>query len=196
MKHYFTNNEDLRSEIRVIDYNFSSFNFKFYSDLGVFSKNKVDYGSKILLESYLKVNNRKVNLLDVGCGYGYLGIVISKITDSECTLVDINKRAVHLAKRNIEENKVNANALVSDVYSEVKSKYDVIITNPPIRAGKDKVLEILLNAKDYLNTEGELWFVIRKDQGAKSIQKILENTYKVEIIEKSKGFYVFKAKTN
>lgn len=196
MEHYFTNNKDLKSEIRIIDYNFSSFNFKFFSDLGVFSKNKIDYGSKVLVETYLRNKTDNLSVLDVGCGYGFLGIVISKVTGSECTLIDINKRAVHLAKRNIEELSVNANAFVSDVYENVDSKYDTIITNPPIRAGKGKVLEILIGAKEHLNYDGELWFVIRKDQGAESIEKILESYYNLEEVEKSKGFYVIRAKIN
>lgn len=194
MEHYFTNNDDLKSEIRKINYSFSSFTFNFYSDLGVFSKDKIDYGSKLLLESYLAKNLNKRKVLDLGCGYGFIGVVISKVTNSEVTLTDVNKRAVHLAKRNIEEIGVQGYAFISDAYQNIKEKYDVIITNPPIRVGKDKLLEILVNAKDYLNRDGELWFVMRKDQGAKSTRKILENYYSLEIIDKSKGFYVFRCK--
>lgn len=193
MEHYFTNNENLKSEIRQITYTYKSTPFLFYSDLGVFSKDKIDYGSKVLLESFLETE-KNGTILDVGCGYGFLGIVISKITGSECTLVDINKRAVHLCDRNIKENTVNAKALISDTYEKINSKYNYIITNPPIRAGKEKVLEILNEAKNYLKENGELWYVIRKDQGVKSINKILEETYTLKIITKSKGFYVMMAK--
>ena len=91
------------------------------------------------------------------------------------------------------KNKANAKAFISDAYSEVKSLYDVIITNPPIRAGKTKVLEILEGAKNHLKSGGELYYVIRKDQGAKSISKKLNETYKVELLEKDKGFYIYKA---
>lgn len=194
MEHYFTNNDNLKSEIRKINYSFSSFSFTFYSDLGVFSKNKIDYGSKLLLESYLSYNRDNKCVLDLGCGYGFIGIVISKVTGSMVTLTDVNKRAVHLAERNIDEIGVNATIFVSDAYEKIENKYDTIITNPPIRVGKEKVFEILINAKDHLNKDGELWFVMRKDQGAKSISKILEKYYNLEIIEKSKGFYVFKCK--
>lgn len=194
MEHYFTNNDDLKSEIRKINYSFSSFTFTFYSDLGVFSKDKIDYGSRLLLESYLTKNLNKRKVLDLGCGYGFMGVVISKVTNSDVTLTDVNKRAVHLAKRNIEEMCVHGEVFISDAYQNINEKYDVIITNPPIRVGKDKLLEILVNAKDYLNKDGELWFVMRKDQGAKSTRKILENYYSLEIIDKSKGFYVFRCK--
>lgn len=194
MEHYFTNNDNLISEIRVIKYNYNNIELTFLSDNGVFSKDKIDYGSRTLLETYLKYNNIKNKVLDVGCGYGFLGVSIAKITGSEVDMVDVNKRAIHLTKRNIEVNKIDANAFISDVYELVSDKYDVIITNPPIRAGKSKVLEILNGSVDYLKDNGELWFVIRKDQGAKSIEKVLNKELKVEIIEKSKGFYIFRAK--
>lgn len=194
MEHYFTNNENLKSEIRKINYNYGSFSFTFLSDLGVFSKDKIDYGSKVLVENYLKHNHDNKKILDVGCGYGFIGIVLSKVTNSYVEMVDVNKRAIHLTERNINENKVNAKAYMSDAYQNVKDKYDVIITNPPIRAGKEKVLEILNGSVEHLNSGGELWFVIRKDQGAKSIVKVLNKELIIENTEKSKGFYIFRAK--
>lgn len=194
MEHYFTNNENLKSEIRTINYSYDANDFVFLSDLGVFSKDKIDYGSKVLVENYLKYNHDNKKILDVGCGYGFIGIVLSKVTNSYVEMVDVNKRALHLTERNINENKVNAKAYMSDAYQSVKDKYDVIITNPPIRAGKEKVLEILNGSVEHLNSGGELWFVIRKDQGAKSIVKVLNKELIVENTEKSKGFYIFRAK--
>lgn len=195
MEHYFTNNQNLKSEIREISYTFNDTSFLFYSDIGVFSKDRIDYGSRFILECYLKNNTNQRRVLDIGCGYGFIGIVISKITNSFVTMTDVNKRALHLAKRNIEKNSVNAEAFLSDAYEAIKDKYDVIITNPPIRAGKEKVLEILEEARDHLNDNGEVWFVIRKDQGVKSICKALEKKYRLEIVDKSKGFYVVVAKS-
>ena len=87
-----------------------------------------------------------------------------------------------------------AETKVSDIYSEVTDKYDVIVTNPPIRAGKDVVMEILLGAKEYLNPDGELWCVMRKDQGAKSAISKMKEIYDVDVINKSKGFYIIVAK--
>ena len=193
MEHYFTNNENLKSEFRKINYSYKDSSFTFTSDLGVFSKNKVDYGSKVLVETILNMNFTNKRILDVGCCYGFIGIVLSKITNSYVDMVDINKRAVHLSLMNIENNKVNASAFISDAYENIKETYDYIVTNPPIRAGKQKVLEVLLNAKEHLNKNGILYYVIRKDQGAISISEKLKGIYNVELLKKDKGFYIYKA---
>ncbi len=194
MEHYFTNSENLKSEIREINYEINSIPFLFYSDLGVFSKDKIDTGSNILVSTYLTYHTESKRILDIGCGYGFIGIVLSKITNSFVTLTDINKRALHLTSRNIVKNDVKCEAFVSDAYKEINDIYDIIITNPPIRAGKEKVLEILNNARFSLKDDGELWYVIRKNQGAKSITAELEKNYTVNLVSKSKGFYVYKAK--
>lgn len=194
LEHYFTNNPNLKSELRTINYNYLDYSFIFTSDNGVFSKDKADYGSKLLIETLLKNKSKYKSLLDVGCGYGLLGIVLSKILDIPATLCDINKRAIHLTQKNIANNKVNAQVIESNTYESINDKYDLIVTNPPIRAGKDIVYGILSNAKNHLNPDGELWFVIRKDQGAKSAINHISDSYICEIIEKSKGFYIVKAK--
>lgn len=194
MAHYFTNNENLKSELRTIKYDNGDFSLSFYSDNGVFSKNHLDYGSSLLINNIIKNCDKKLNILDVGCGYGFIGITLAKIIEANVVMVDVNKRAVHLTEMNIKENKVDAKVIESNIYENVDGKYDVVVTNPPIRAGKKIVLEILLKAKEFLNINGELWFVIRKDQGAKSIAKELESIYNLEVVEKSKGFYIFKAK--
>ena len=195
MEHYFTNNSNLKSDFRTITYEYAGDTITFTSDLGVFSKDKIDFGSRLLVENYLKKGLPNIDLLDVGCGYGFIGLTLAKFRNTNSTLIDINKRAVHLAEMNIKNNKiVNAQAFESYIYENVTGKYDAIITNPPIRAGKNKVLEILSGAKDHLVDNGKLYYVIRKDQGAKSISKILEETYEVELLKKDKGFYVYLAK--
>ena len=195
MSHYFENDKNLKSEIRELSYKYNSSFFMFYSDNGVFSKKGIDYGSKLLLETYLKEAKEGMKVLDVGCGYGFIGIVISQITNSYVDMVDVNKRAIHLTNRNIKRYKeFNGNAFISDAYENIKNKYNVIITNPPIRVGKTKLLEILTCAFEHLEKDGTLYFVIRKDQGALSIKKTLEEKHSVEIINKDKGYFIFKVK--
>ncbi len=197
MEHYFTNNPNLKSEMRVISYENEGEVFTFFSDLGVFSKDKIDTGSNILVKTMLKhIKGNHLEILDVGCGYGFLAIVLGKKLNSKVTLVDVNKRAVHLSAKNCKENHVEGTCLVSDAYEAVEGKFDIIVTNPPIHVGKKVVYHILETAKDFLKKDGELWFVIRKDQGVKSTIKYLENTFRVEILEKEKGFYVVRAKIN
>lgn len=194
MEHYFTNNDNLKSDFRTIIYKYDDYSLEFTSDLGVFSKDKVDYGSRLLMETFIECGRNFVSLLDVGCGYGIIGLSLARIKGVRPTMVDINKRAVHLTKMNAKALNVEADIFESDVYDKVTSKYDVIITNPPIRAGKSKVMQILMHAYDYLLDDGELWIVMRKDQGAKSAIEKMKVKYSVEVIKKSKGFYIIVAK--
>ena len=169
----------------------------FFSDNGVFSKDKLDFGSTLLLETiFEQVNKENLNILDVGCGYGFMGISLAKIMKAQVTMCDVNKRALHLAEKNASENGVidSVKVLESNIYQNITDIYDLIITNPPIRAGKDVVYGILDGARDRLKAKGELWFVIRKDQGAKSTIKHMEENYDVEVVTKSKGFYIIRAK--
>lgn len=197
MEQYFTNNPNLKSELRTIIYKHNGDVLTFFSDNGVFSKDKLDFGSILLLDTvFNNVNDENLNILDVGCGYGYIGISLAKIKKAHVTMCDVNKRALHLARKNAQENCVEAmcQVLESNMYEHVTGIYDLIITNPPIRAGKNVVYGILDGARDYLKEDGELWTVIRKDQGAKSAIAHLEENYKCEVVMKSKGFYIIKAK--
>lgn len=194
MEHYFTSNQNLRSEIRTISYENKGQVFHFFSDLGVFSKDRIDYGSRLLVDTILENVSSCSSILDVGCGYGFLGIILAYRFSSQVTMVDVNKRALHLCERNIKHNSVLGKCFLSNAYENVTGTYDLIVTNPPIRAGKETVLKILLDAKNHFNKDASLWFVIRKDQGAKSILKVLENVYDCKIVKKEKGFYIMCAK--
>ena len=196
MHQYFENNNDLESKLRIIDYDYDTFHMSFFSDLGVFSKDHIDFGSRLLLETYLKHKKDIKSVLDVGCGYGFIGISIAKVTGSYVELIDVNNRAIHLTEKNIKKNGINGKVYLSNVYENVSDKYDLIITNPPIRAGKKVYYDILMNAKEHMMPNGELWFVIRKEQGAKSTLKDMAKYYELEVVEKSKGFYIILAKNN
>lgn len=192
MAQYF-DNVDLKSEIRKFDVDILNNKFTFYSDNGVFCKEHLDFGSRLLLEN-IPWNEITGSILDVGCGYGPIGIIASRLTGNKVTMCDVNKRALHLAKMNAKENKIDALIIESDCYSNISGKYSTIITNPPIRAGKKIVYDILFSAKKYLMSDGTLFLVIHKDQGAKSLIKDLEDAYNVQVLEKNKGFFVIKCK--
>lgn len=191
MGQYFSN-EDLKSNIKKYDVRILEHNYSFYTDNGVFSKEKLDFGTRVLIEN-IPLELLRGDILDVGCGYGVIDIIYGKLVDGNFLGVDVNRRALHLAEMNKKENKVNnVNFLESSCYEKVSGKYDAIITNPPIRAGKKIVYEIVMGAKDYLKEKGNLFIVVRKEQGAKSMIRDLEEIYNVEILTKIKGFFVIK----
>lgn len=194
MSQYFTNDENLKSEYRNIIYKYKDYIFNFTSDLGVFSKDRVDYASKLLVENYFKVGRKNVNVLDVGCGYGFIGITVSKIMNSKVDMIDVNKRAVHLSNLNIKNMNVNAISFISDIYSNIDKKYDVIISNPPIRAGKKVYMNIINNAANYLNDDGEFYFVMNKDHGVKNVIEKIKDVYDINVLDKDKGFFVILCK--
>lgn len=197
MSQYFENDKNIKSQLKKINYSIFNKNFTFYTDNGVFAKNGVDYGSKLLLETIVDSSFLYHSILDVGCGYGTLGIILNKVYNCPTTMIDINKRALHLARRNILENKCNDILIFeSDAYAKIEDKYDLIITNPPIHAGKKKVYEILLEAKNHLIENGKLFFVIHKDQGAKSVIRDLSEKYKIEVLRKEKGFFIILAQNS
>jgi 16S rRNA (guanine1207-N2)-methyltransferase len=192
MDHYFSDNPIAKSNKKEVKVTIGGKQYTFITDSNVFSKDYIDYGTKLLLE-FLPINTIKGRVLDLGCGYGPVGIYIAINTDSKVDMVDVNNRAIELATLNSRRNDVTTNVYLSNVYSGVKGKYDYIITNPPIRAGKKVVYEMLFDAKKYLNNNGELWLVVRKQQGAKTIFRDLQAVYNAEVIEKDKGYYVIKA---
>ena len=193
MSQYF-DNVDLKSNIEKYKTRIFDKEFCFNTDNGVFSKSKLDIGTRCLLEN-LPLEEIKGEILEVGCGYGVIPIILTRIVDKieSFDAVDVNKRALHLAEMNKKENFApKVNFFLSDCYKNINKKYDVIISNPPIRAGKNIVYEIVMNARNYLKEDGKLFIVINKDQGAKSLYKDLEKVYKCELINKKKGFWIIK----
>lgn len=191
MGQYF-DNVDLPSKLVKTECFLLGNRFIFYTDNGVFSKDGLDFGSRLLLET-IPQDEVGGKVLDMGCGYGVLGIVLNKLTSCSVDMVDVNLRALHLASMNISENHCqNISVFESNVYENIHSKYSCIVTNPPIRAGKKVVYNMLMNASNYLEENGALFLVIRKEQGAKSLIIDLEKQYTVEVLEKKKGFFILK----
>ena len=191
MGQYF-DNENLPSKMVKTECFVLGSKFIFYTDNGVFSKDGLDFGSRLLLET-IPLEEVGGKVLDMGCGYGVFGIVLNKVTSCNVDMVDVNLRAIHLAEINCRENHcINVNAFESNTYSSINSKYSCIVTNPPIRAGKKVVYDIVMNAKNYLEKEGRLFIVIRKEQGAKSLIVDLKKIYNVDVLEKKKGFFIIK----
>ena len=190
MGHYFTN-ENLPSDIRENICVVLGKKFKFLTDNGVFSKDGLDFGSRLLLES-IPLEEVGGKILDMGCGYGVFGIVLAKILLVKVDMVDVNLRALHLSKRNAKLNDVTdlVSIFESNCYQNISTKYSTIITNPPIRAGKKIVYDIVMNARDHLENGGNLFLVIRKEQGAKSLIVDLEKVYTVKVLEKKKGCFI------
>ena len=188
MSHYFTNDINLKHNIDKKNVVINGKEFTFFTDNGVFSKKGLDFGTRTLLESL--PNDLKGDILDFGCGYGPIGVYLKKVYDCNIDMLDVNERSANLAKKNAELNDVEVNIFLSDIYSNVNKKYDYIVTNPPIRVGKQILYKILFDAKDYLKENGKIYLVINKDQGAKSLMKDLAKSYKVSLINKNKGFFI------
>ena len=195
MGQYFEN-QQLPSNVRKVKVHLFFRDFYFYTDNGVFSKDGLDFGSRLLLES-IPLDEVGGKVLDMGCGYGVFGIILNKITSCYVDMVDVNLRALHLAKRNVEVNCCsNISVFESNVYENIHSKYSCIVTNPPIRAGKKIVYDMVMNAGKYLLDNGKLFLVIRKEQGAKSLIIDLKKYYDVIVLCRKKGFYILRCVVN
>lgn len=190
MSHYFSkDNQTLKSNPKVIAFSVNNTPLKFNTDNGVFSKDNFDRGTEVLLH-FLKVKPSVKTALDLGCGYGVVGIYLNKVYNVDIDMVDVNDRAIALAKSNIILNGTTGNVFESDGLNSVTKKYDLIVTNPPIRAGKEVVYRFFEDAALHLENNGEFYTVINKKHGAESAIKKLRKIYSnVDVIGKNKGFF-------
>ena len=193
--HYYSSNPTAEHDRKVWDATLRGQTFRFVSDAGVFAKGGVDFGSRTLIEAMEIPQDAQV--LDVGCGYGPIGLAAAKLAGrGHVTMIDVNARAVDLARENAELNQVsNVTILESDLFAVLKDqKFDVVLTNPPIRAGKSIVHAIFEGAYERLESGGALWIVIQKKQGAPSAKAKLESLFaQVEEVTKDKGYRIYKA---
>ena len=194
MSHYFKNDETLTNKQIDFEVKIKDIVLNLRTNSGVFSKSKLDLGTKLLLET-IELEEKTKIVIDMGCGYGPIGIYIAKkYPDKKVFMYDINERAVDLSKINANLNDVEVIVKQSDLFAEVNFKADVIITNPPIRTGKKNVYRLYDEAYDRLNELGVFYLVVGKKQGAEStFHKINQLFSNCEILEKKKGYTVFKA---
>lgn len=195
--HYFTNKPSAASEHSAWTYELRGQTFKFVTDLGVFSKKTVDFGSRLLVETLDLTSLVEGDILDVGCGYGPIGLAFAKeASERTVEMVDVNERALGLAKQNASNNRISNVAIhISDIYEQVAQKeFAAVVSNPPIRAGKSVVHGILTGAYDYLKKDGVLMIVIQKKQGAPSAKAKMEETFgNAEVIIKDKGYWIIQS---
>lgn len=200
MAHYYDSKPIAQSKPKEISFRMKGIDYNFITDNGVFSKTQLDFGTNLLLETAIKELSAKdkkdLSVLDLGCGYGPVGIVLKRsFPPISVSMIDINERAVLLAKENASKNLVKyLNIFISNGFENITDKYDVVLTNPPIRAGKKTVFEFYEGSYDHLNDQGVLYVVIQKKQGApSSFDKLMELFGNCDVIEKEGGYWILKA---
>ena len=196
MSHYFVNDEKVVSKPRQINYSINGVDFSLESDNGVFSKNELDKGSELLIETLLPINLGE-NILDIGCGIGVIGLTLAYFTPSlNVCLSDVNTRALSLCNANAATLKLSQRVTIlqSDIYQKIEGKFTSIVSNPPIRAGKKVTYEIYRGALEHLVDSGSLYIVVRKNQGAPIVKSYLEELFgNVALLARDKGYWILKA---
>lgn len=190
MNHYFSEKQTSILKVKIINVNLLNNGLEFNTGSGVFSKGKVDKGTKLLIESvYIKGNS----ILDIGCGYGVIGISIAKAFPKKKVLMtDINTRALYLTKKNIKLNNVGCEVIYSNLYDNIKGKFNLILSNVPQKAGKKICFAIIEGAKQHLIDFGELAIVGRHNKGGRSLQEKMKELFgNVSVAERSGGFRVY-----
>ena len=196
-EHYYSNKPQTESKPRQWKFTLRGHTFTFETDAGVFSKSEVDFGSRVLIDTF-EMPEVEGDVLDVGCGYGPIGLSIAKANPERFVhMMDINARAIALAEKNAQVNGVqNVRIFESDGLASVGDvKAAAILTNPPIRAGKETIFRFYDESYEKLVEGGELWIVIQKKQGAPSTVSHLEGIFsEVDVVEKKKGYWIIRAK--
>lgn len=191
--HYYTNQPEVAHNRKKWEFPLKGKNFKFITDSNVFSKGTVDFGSRVLIDAFSDEGLPEGSILDVGCGYGPIGLSLAHSTERFVEMVDVNERAVALANENADLNGIkHIKAYVSNIYENVENdQFAAVVSNPPIRAGKVVVHEIISGAYDKLVPKGSLTIVIQKKQGAPSAQKKMQEVFgNAEIVTKEKGYFI------
>jgi len=191
--HYFTANPKSKAKLGIIHTYLRGRSFEFLTASGVFSKKRVDLGTRVLIESMILPE--KGYVLDVGCGYGAVGIVAaSSNLDLHAVMVDVNKRAVWLTKQNIQLNNVsNAEVRRGYLYEPVKDlAFNCILSNPPVSAGVETVKTMISEAPKYMANKASFQMVVRSKIGGKRLKTLLKGAFgNAEILARRSGYKVF-----
>ena len=194
MDQYFTREPSSESRPVICQFEDRGRKYVFETDAGVFSRGEVDQGTEILLKALPDLDG---DILDLGCGWGVVGTCLKgRNPDARIVMVDVNLRALELSRKNLSRNGASAEVLESDGFEGIRDRtFDAVVTNPPIRAGKEKVYEMLGDAAHLLKSGGQLFVVIRKQQGAESCMRYLKTLFdEVEKIDRSAGYWVLQAR--
>jgi 16S rRNA (guanine1207-N2)-methyltransferase len=196
MSHYYTNDETLNHNIQTIEIKVKQTTLKLETDRGVFSKTGLDYGTRVLLEN-VELSSEPLKVVDMGCGYGPIGLYIAKTYPNAIVyMTDINLRAIDLAIKNSRMNQLKNVAINQGfLFEHILEEVDIVLTNPPIRAGKQTIFTLYEQAFQKLKTGGLLYVVIQKKQGAPSTVAKLESFFgEVTILDINKGYWILSAK--
>lgn len=195
MSHYFVTDSKLESKRRLITFTLFGVTYEMISDRGVFSKDELDPGTRILLETSLPFAWQG-QVGDIGCGIGTVGLVLAKTSPTSTVyLSDINERAVNLARENAQHLALtNTIISIQDGIMNWPINFNSLWLNPPIRAGKSVMYRLYKEAWEHLVPGGSLFVVIRKDQGAETSLRELESYFsQVRRIAREKGYHVYQA---
>ena len=190
MQQYFAEDVDLIDKPQEITFKDNNLTLKFKTNSGLFSKDEIDSQSLKLVENIEAKQYQ--NILDLGCGYGFIGIYLAKRYDVKITFVDITSRACEYTKINCESNNINNYQIIKADGLNLEQKFDLIVLNPPIHVGKEKLYQLYQQAIDHLTENGSFYLVIHKKHGAKSTIEYLETIALVNIVSKKKALYIIK----
>ncbi|HEY3364618.1 MAG TPA: class I SAM-dependent methyltransferase [Symbiobacteriaceae bacterium] len=194
-EHYYTARPEAQHDLATFTATLRGQEFRFVTDAAVFSRDRIDFGSALLIEA-MQVEPEDT-VLDLGCGYGPIGVSAAYLAPGgRVYMVDVNERAAGLARRNLAENGLqNAEVRVGDGVEPVRDlMFDKVVTNPPFRAGKAVVYGLIDGAHAVLKPGGALFVVIQTKQGAPSMKKQLAQVFgNVEDIAREAGYHVFKS---
>lgn len=193
MSHYYSKSQSSLSNEFEINVSHKFDNFFLLSDSGIFSKDKLDFASKLLIEN--AVVKESDDVLDLGCGNGVIGISMIRMHKCRVSFVDVNERAVNLTAKNLKRLNLEGEVFYSDLFSNISKSFDVILSNPPYAAGRKVCFDIIEQSYKHLNNEGSLQLVARHNKGGKVLgEHMLKVFGNMEFVAKGGGFRIYMSK--